>query len=61
MTYKTILMIPTFLFFIYKKMMKRFDDVIDNVKKDIGDNIDNLSHFIKKSTPKPSKKKEKKE
>jgi mannosyltransferase OCH1-like enzyme len=60
-TYKTILMIPPFLFFIYKKMMKKVDDVIDNVKKDIGENVDNLSHFMKKSTPKQYKKKEKKE
>lgn len=62
LTYKTILLIPPFLLFIYKKMMKKVDGVIDNVKKDIGDNVDNLSHFIKKSTPKYSKsKKEKKE
>jgi mannosyltransferase OCH1-like enzyme len=62
MTYKTFLMIPPFLFFIYKKMIKRFDGLIDNVKKDIGDNVDNLSHFIKKSSPKlSSRKKEKKE
>lgn len=60
-TYKTILMIPPFLFFIYKKMMKKVDSVIDNVKKDIGENVDNLSHLIKKSTPKQYKKKEKKE
>lgn len=62
LTYKTILLIPPFLLFIYKKTMKKVDGVIDNVKKDIGDNVDNLSHFIKKSTPKYSKsKKEKKE
>ena len=62
LTYKTILLIPPFLFFIYKKMMKKVDYVIDNVKKDIGENVDNLSHFIKKSTPKyPKSKKEKKE
>ena len=42
-------------------MMKKVDGLIDDVKKDIGDNIDNLSHFIKKSTPKQSRKKEKKE
>ena len=42
-------------------MMKKVDGVIDNVKKDIGDNIDNLSHLIKKSAPKRSNKKEKKE
>jgi mannosyltransferase OCH1-like enzyme len=60
-TYKTFLMLPPFLFFIYKKTMKNVDDVIDNVKKDIGDNVDNLFHLIKKSTPKQYKKKEKKE
>jgi hypothetical protein len=61
-TYKTVLLIPPFLFFIYKKMMKKVGGVIDNVKKDIGDNVDNLSHFIKKSTHKYSKsKKEKRE
>jgi len=38
------------------------DHVIDEFKKDIGDNIDNLTNVIKKSTPKYSKsKKEKKE
>ena len=36
--------------------------LIDNVKKDIGDNIDNLSNIIKKSTHRyPKSKKEKKE
>jgi hypothetical protein len=62
LTYKTILLIPTFLFFIYKKTIKKVDHVIHDFKKDIGDNIDNLSNVIKKSTPKYSKsKKEKKE
>lgn len=61
-TYKTVLLIPPFLFFIYKKIMKKVDGVIDNVKKDIGDNVDNLSHFIKKSSHKyPKSKKEKRE
>ena len=61
MTYKTILMIPSFLFFIYKKILKNINDLLGNVKKDIVDNVDNLSYFIKKSTPKQIKKKEKKE
>jgi|UniRef100_A0A6C0E2J4 mannosyltransferase OCH1-like enzyme len=61
LTYKTVLMIPTFLFFIYKKITKNANDIVGNVKKEIGDNVSNLSHFIKKSPSKQSKKKEKKE
>jgi len=62
LTYRTILLIPTFFLFIYKKTIKKVDHMIDDFKKDIEDNIDNLSNIITKSTPKHSKrKKEKKE
>jgi len=62
LTYRTIMLIPPFLVYIYKKMIHKVEHVIDDFKKDVGDNIDNLSDIIKKSTPKQSKiKKEKKE
>lgn len=62
LTYKTIMLIPPFLLFIYNKTMKKVDHVIDDFKKDIGDNIDNLTNVIAKSTHRyPKSKKEKKE
>jgi hypothetical protein len=60
LTYRTILLIPTFLLFFYKKTIKKVDHMIDDFKKDIGDNIDNLSNIIIKSTPKHSKRKKEK-
>jgi mannosyltransferase OCH1-like enzyme len=55
LTYRTILLIPPFLFFIYKKIMRKVDNSINDIKRDLGDNIDKLSDFVKKAAPKQDK------
>jgi len=63
LTYKTILLIPSFIFFVYKKFMKNVDNIIGDVKKDVSERVEDVSHFIKGIRPKFTKrgKKEKKE
>jgi hypothetical protein len=55
LTYRTILLLPPFLFFIYKKIMKKVDNSISDIKRDLGNNIDNLTDFVKKSSSRDDK------
>ena len=63
LTYRTILLVPSFIFFIYNKFMKKIDNVIKDVKKDVTERVEDVSHFIKNIRPKFIKrgKKEKKD
>jgi mannosyltransferase OCH1-like enzyme len=47
LTYRTILLIPSFIFFIYKKFMKRVDNAIGSVKKDISERVEDVNDFVK--------------